>query len=523
MFAKYVSVSTVIIITGVTLLACGSQVVDEPPGSAVLRETSTPSSISATSESTETRPTVEPQTATPTSAPTPQPTSMSTSTPEPTNTPEPTLDPPTPTPTASPVPTTIAATSTPAPTRKPMPTATATATPVPVPTPTPKPTVGPGNEQRNIFLPLAGEVQLTVQRSAPGAARSIDLLEQLVRFAEEFMGEPFPNRSAIALFKRAAQSAEGAGGTNFGNVFSMLPEYDVDDGGPYAQAAGLLMAHEVAHFYWRGRQKTWIKEGAAELMATMSEHARTGRPIRTVKLPCAYASNIAELEVLSPRHPSDGGLWDQWNCHYALGERLLLDLYHVMGDEDFRKGFRNLWLALDNYNYVGIDVVREKFQLDADAETAAAVDAVFARWYEGDEPYDLSRLDDDPADPDLLSINGQITETFISLDQEWPVESRDYLFSVEEIDGTVYVYLRFKFQATEASKVVPLEYVEYFEDGLVYRSRVVRHLFKPEWTFGWWRVPLGYRPSSRWATGRYGVAVYDGERKVAQVEYEVTP
>ena len=87
----------------------------------------------------------------------------------------------------------------------------------------------------------------------------------------------------------------------------------------------------------------------------------------------------------------------------------------------------------------------------------------------------------------------------------------------------MYLYLRFDFQVTEAQKVIPLEYVEYFEDGLVYKSRVVSHLFKPGRNMGWWRVSVGYPPSSQWATGRYGVYVYDGDRKVAAAKYEVTP
>ena len=32
-----------------------------------------------------------------------------------------------------------------------------------------------------------------------------------------------------------------------------------------------------------------------------------------------------------------------------------------------------------------------------------------------------------------------------------------------------------------------------------------------------------YSPQSKWATGRYWVYVYDGERKVAEVAYEITP
>ena len=492
------------------ILACTVEEPNVPTDAPAAVATGSPAVVDNTAT-----PTTEPPTSTPTDVLPDVP-----ATAPPTPSPTPTAEPTRVTPTITPTPTTVLPTRTLRPTHTPRP--TSTPTPPPTPTPAPKPTVGPGNEQRNIFLPLAGEVQLTVQRNTPGAARSIDLLEHAVRFAEEFMGEPFPNRLAGVLFKKAAQSSEGAAGTNFGHIFSALPQYDVDDGSGYANFAPHLLAHEVAHFYWRGRQQTWIKEGAADFLAAMSENARSGRRVSMAKAPCPYFRSISELEQASLRHPADGGDRNLFQCNYSLGERLFHDLYIAVGEEHFRSGFRNLYLKLDNYQYVGISGVSEAFKVDANDETVAAVDTVIARWYDGSELFDLGRLDDSPADPDLPSLNGRISQAFISLDQEWPVETRDDLFSVEEIEGRVYLYLRFNFKVTEAPKVIPLEYVEYFEDGLVYKSRVVSHLFKPEWNMGWWRVSVGYPPSSQWATGRYGVYVYDGDRKVAAAEYEVT-
>ena len=357
----------------------------------------------------------------------------------PTPSPTPTAEPTQVTPTIAPTPTTVLPTRTLRPTHTPRPTLT------PTPTPTPKPTVGPGNEQRNIFLPLAGEVQLTVQRNTPGAARSIDLLEHAVRFAEEFMGEPFPNRLAGVLFKKAVQSSEGAAGTNFGNIFSALPRYDVDDGTGYANFAPNLLAHEVAHFYWIGPQQTWIKEGAADFLAVMSENARTGGRVSMAKAPCPYFRSISELEQASLRHPLDGGDRSIFLCNYSLGERLFHDMYIAVGEEHFRSGFRNLYLKLDNYQYVGISGVSEAFKVDVSDETVAAVDTIIARWYDGNEPFDLSHLDTSPVDPDLPSLNGRISKAFISLanapppSTSWggrlrrlvnrPVETRDDQFS----------------------------------------------------------------------------------------------
>ena len=458
-----------------------------------------------------------PTTVAPTSTLVPTATVVPTETPAPSATPQPT---------ATPEPTPIPPTATPKPTATPRPTATPTPPPTPtetpLPTPTPRPTVGPGTEQRNIMLPLAGEVQLTIQRSKPGPARSMDLLEHSVRTIEEFMGEAFPVRFAGILFKKAAHAREGAAGTNFGHVITQLPEYDVDDDSSDARFLPSLTAHEIAHFYWRS-DEDWIDEGAATFMEFIVENARTGAPLVADRYPCPHFENLGELDRANPNKKDAGNV-----CNYSLGERLFLDLYRTLGREQFRQGFRNLYLASKRDSvHAGIEEVETAFKKDASPEVVAIVDTVIARWYHGTEPYDLSHLDTSPVDPSLPSIKGQITQVFISIDQDWPVDAQSAtdqlsIVDIEEIQGWVYLYLQFDFPPSEEAKVLPLKYVQYFEDGLVYNSRIVTHEFKPEWSSGWSKVSVGYKPSRQWTTGRYGVYVYDGERKVAEVEFEVT-
>lgn len=166
------------------------------------------------------------------------------------------------------------------------------------------------------------------------------------------------------------------------------------------------------------------------------------------------------------------------------------------------------------------------FKTGVSDNVAAEVNEIVDRWYHGTEPYDLSRLDDSPVDPSLPSINGQITKAYITLDQDnWPPESRTNLFSPGDIgeDEQAYLYLEFTFPRTAALKVIPLEYVQVYEDGFVFNRRTVNHEFNPEWDTGWWRFPVGSPPSYPWALGRYWVYVYDGDRKVAEVQYEVVP
>ena len=79
--------------------------------------------------------------------------------------------------------------------------------------------------------------------------------------------------------------------------------------------------------------------------------------------------------------------------------------------------------------------------------------------------------------------------------------------------------LKLTFPRTDAPKTLALEYVQYYEDGFAYyRGETSPQTFEPEWTVGWTWVPIRYGPP-----GRYWVYVYDGDRKVAEVEYEVVP
>ena len=510
-------------VMAMALLACGN---DEPPAA--------PASVSEPPAAATVTPTVAATEAPPTNTPVPTATAIAaapqataTATPEPTATPVPTA-------TATPAPT---ATATPRPTFTPRPTVTRpptatprptlTPTPEPTPTPTPRPTVGPGTEQRNIQLPLSGEMQLTIQRSKPGAARSMDLLEHTVRTIEEFMGEPFPVRYVGILFKDAVHAAEGSAGTNFGHVIAQRAKYDVDDGSRDAQTLPGLTAHEIAHYYWGG-DEDWIDEGAATFMEYIVENARTGKPLTADTRPCAYYDNLGELDRANPQIPG-GSYWAEFGCNYSLGERLFLDLYRTLGRDQFQQGFRNLYRAIKGRSaYGGIAEVEAGFKKDAPPEVVADVDTVINRWYHGTEPYDLSHLDAVPVDPSLPSINGRIADAFISLDQEWPVDpdsraSQVSITDLKEIEGRAYLYRKFEFPRTTGRISVSLETVQYYRDGLAFNRTIFDFHFRAGKTSGWWRIPLGPSDPDRWATGRYWVMMYDGERKVAQVEYEVTP
>ncbi len=370
-------------------------------------------------------------------------------------------------------------------------------------------------ERRAITLPLSGDIVLAIIRTNQGAARSMDLLEHSVRSAEDYMNAPLPVNYIGLLYGNAVIGSSA--GTNFGTHIAILPKYDADDSSHEASSAGHVIAHEVAHYHWSGNED-WIDEGAADFVASVSENDRIGRPISVTNDPCAYTRSIAELESLSV---SKGDV--EFGCNYSLGERLFVDLHRRLGDEEFRQGFHSLYLASQveddtddqQGTPVGIDYVREAFPSDDGAASPA-----IARWYDGMGPYDLSNLDPTPVDSSLPSINGRINEAYVAMGQRGPAMSA---FSSQNITDRLYITLKYSYDVQNGPHKLQFDIVEYYEDGFDFSRRSVAMTAEAQYIGGTQWASLGASPSQKWATGRYVVHVYEGERKVAQVEYEITP
>ena len=374
----------------------------------------------------------------------------------------------------------------------------------------------PGNvnlERRSITLPLTGDVDLAIVRTAPGAVRGMSLLEHSVRASEEIMGKPLPTHYVGLLYEDAASG--GSAGTNFGTHMAILPEYDVDDGSYKAEFAPHVIGHEVAHYYWSGNAD-WLDEGAADFMASTIENRRTGKSVGLSNDPCTYARTIAELEVLAPDPDSD----DEFGCNYSLGERLFVDMHRTIGNNAVWKSLRELYgrsLVEDDADdlkdtALNIEHLREAFR------PVPAAFVVITRWYDGTESYDLTQLDLNPADPSLPSVNGRIDEAYIQIGEVGPKVSS---FSAQDVgEHTVWLNLDYSYNVTGGPHSLLLSFAEFYEDGLHFRRGTVEVIAEDQYTGGTSYIPVG---PEQWVLGRYWVYVYAGDRKVAEVKYEVTP
>ena len=237
-------------------------------------------------------------------------------------------------------------------------------------------------EEKTIQLPLSGEVLLAVFRHRDQVTPSIDYLEHSVTFMEEIMANPLPVNYVALFFTDAIP--EDVGGKFFRTHIGAKPHYDLV-GTTRWKRTPFVIAHEVAHYYWRGNKWDWTDEGLAVFLATLSENRRTGFPVEARKRPCSSAATIGELEAMFSEETGTEGS----SCNYPLGEAIFLDLYHSLGEDTFSQGLRRLYLKdlhddpTDGCEGTQLRICHliSAFKTNASEDVAAKVDEVVSRRY----------------------------------------------------------------------------------------------------------------------------------------------
>ena len=378
-------------------------------------------------------------------------------------------------------------------------------------------------EQRVIEFPLAGKTLLAIIRTKPGSERSMDLLEHAVRYNEEYMATSFPTGYVGWLFGDAVRG--GFGGTNFGTHIASGSGYDVFDGSDSNEAYGVgqHIAHEVTHYYWHGHN-SWLDEGIANFMAIVFENSRIGRPVQPRQQPCGHFPTIAELEAAGVT--SAAGFTSEFNCNYQIGERLFLDLYRSLGEDNFRKGLSDLYLLSQvqgedqgrRGTKLGIEHVRAAFKGNADD---ALVDTIVDRWYDGSQPYATPEETPTPPNPRFLTIDGRLLEPRLTATRGGPSITS---VSDDAVDDWLWLFLRWTHNVTSVTEV-PLAFVSYYEDGFEFNRLELTLTAYPYQKnrplSGWYQT--GLSATAPWLEGQYQLRIYNEGRLLAQVEYEVTP
>ena len=375
-------------------------------------------------------------------------------------------------------------------------------------------------EEREIDVPGAGKLLITIIRTQPGAERTMDLAEEAIRNISEFMQAPWPTKNIIFLYVRSADTSYA--GVHRGTYIEIKSRYGAEDVSPHY--ALFLLTHELGHYFWNYShhgQEGWIVEGGADFVAAVSLNARYGSPVEPIQTPCSHVHTIQAWEEWS----SSGGD-SPYECEsaiYKLGSRLFLDLYHQMDLTAFRLGFRQLYL-MSQYGgpagpcesrRVGICHLEAAFKEGAAQEDMDAVDEAVARWYYGTEPLSTRKpvqQDDDPVDPVFPvspSVSARVSQASVS----------------GQAVGNIRLTLEFSRAdvqppSSAALDAWPLEIVEYSEeDGFLFGRRFYQ---RPEGVDGHGIVSRRISLRAN-IPGQYRVYAYWNGQKIAEASYEVKP
>ena len=121
---------------------------------------------------------------------------------------------------------------------------------------------------------------------------------------------------------------------------------------------------------------------------------------------------------------------------------------------------------------------------------------------------------------ELPEVAGWVNRAYVSLEEAGrPVKT------FAAADGGDWAWLTLEYSHDYAGPPTELtfEVVEYYQDGFPYRRSALTIEAAREYSGGVQWVSVGPGPGRAWAPGRHWVYVHHEGRKVAQVEFMVTP
>ena len=80
----------------------------------------------------------------------------------------------------------------------------------------------------------------------------------------------------------------------------------------------------------------------------MTERTMAGKELSPYRSQCEFAKNIPEVDALF--HSDDQAEYDlvyDWECYKDFGMQLFTGLYLELGEQEFRRGFKDLYVGLD--------------------------------------------------------------------------------------------------------------------------------------------------------------------------------
>ena len=368
------------------------------------------------------------------------------------------------------------------------------------------------------------DVPIAIVRTAPvpDGSEVMAIAQSSVPIFEEMFGAPFPTPAIVIHVTEYVVGT--AGGTNEQTHITLLPEIDENH---EPDSDSHLIFHEIAHYYLYANPM-WYSEGGADFAASYALRATAGTAIESNNMPCATVSNLADLESRSPEYSEfTAEEMDLWSCNYYLGERLFITLYRHLGEERFLSGWRELYAELErDPSYPS---QREFTETDIRVAWLRAggmmmqpdLEHIWDQWYRGKASRVIEGVPDPTAvDPVLSVVNGRIEQAYLTLSPDGPPVDQ---FSASDVSGWAYLTLEYSHSVSGDPRELEFEVVEYYQDGFINGRHPAQLSFRSQFVGGTKWISVGPDETFQWAPGRYWVYVYESGRKIAEVQFDVTP
>ena len=200
-------------------------------------------------------------------------------------------------------------------------------------------------QHRVVDLPLAGDVNIWIidKTVPPPNENLLTTIENTVRIAEEFLKEPFPTTD-IVLVVGPQGERKYAGHYGSHMVLERHGDNDLQH-----------VPHETAHYYFRANfEQLWLREGGAEFIEAYVNDRLGVRALIDHRLVladvCSAYGNIVgwenywEQELKGTSKGRRPGV-----CDYGLGEKLLLNIMEIIGEDAMVSALRELYRPEHDY------------------------------------------------------------------------------------------------------------------------------------------------------------------------------
>ncbi len=197
-------------------------------------------------------------------------------------------------------------------------------------------------EHKSISLPLAGDVNIWIVYNVPPMSDEgiMKDIEDTARIFEEYIGVPFPTTD-IVLFVIAGTTQNYIIGSGHHGDFMVMDRR-------YGEI--FFVPHETGHYYFHWNfSQAWLREGGANFVETMVHYKRGYQSVAErrsrVATDVQTACNSNGIEnILHNQELVNSGEVSFFLCTYSMGERFLLSMMKVLGEEGMSLAMRELYL-----------------------------------------------------------------------------------------------------------------------------------------------------------------------------------